>query len=464
MRRAGTTPRALISAGVVSAVVLTGIQAPAGATSGLPEITATFTVGANPQALAITPDGRRIVTANQDVNTASIIDRSTGAVQSVATGSSPRNIAIDPAGTRAFVSNYSSGSPSVSRIDIAAASVNTSAVYRRPWTVAVTQDGTSVLTVVQEFGGFNGVERLDAVTGNQTGLTSIGGAGFLVGAPVGTDYFVSQSGIYGRGQGWLLDAATLTARPVTYLGSQIRAFQGYQPVDAVFSADGRTAFVVSSEVVSGDIPDFAVVDVASAAITTRTVLAVSPSAVARSRDGSRLFVTLGSTSSLAVLDTSGTLVNTTTLVGTPQLVEVSADGSYVLVTTTQGDLIVLDSTGTRVITTLAIGGAATDLQVSETGSFAAISVGTTNRVIIVNLPPVPASGPEVPTAALQQYAPTDGSPCGTNAPDAVDFPGIAQLRTEGWSASWAQWPNEGQGGAVCTRQPYYTSTGTWAVR
>jgi hypothetical protein len=35
----------------------------------------------------------------------------------------------------------------------------------------------------------------------------------------------------------------------------------------------------------------------------------------------------------------------------------------------------------------------------------------------------------------------------------------------GWTASWAQWPNDGTGGWVCQREQYYdTATGAWAYR
>lgn len=69
-------------------------------------------------------------------------------------------------------------------------------------------------------------------------------------------------------------------------------------------------------------------------------------------------------------------------------------------------------------------------------------------------------------AAMQQFAVpagTQADACGSLAPEHVDTPALRQMRDEGWSVSYAQWPNEGNGGWVCSRQPVLTSLG-WVVR
>lgn len=103
----------------------------------------------------------------------------------------------------------------------------------------------------------------------------------------------------------------------------------------------------------------------------------------------------------------------------------------------------------------------------------AVTGGVTFRTLITGsranftfgLPPLPAaSSDQVPTAAIQQFVrPADGD-CSAVPADFVDLPGLDKLRHVGWGQSWAQWPNGGTGGFVCSRQPYYTSAGTWAVR
>ncbi len=80
------------------------------------------------------------------------------------------------------------------------------------------------------------------------------------------------------------------------------------------------------------------------------------------------------------------------------------------------------------------------------------------------LPLRPASGDSVPRAALQQFARAESSLCDVQPDDLVDFPALAGVRHQAWGRSWAQWPNGGTGGFVCSRQPYYTSIDTWTVR
>ena len=75
------------------------------------------------------------------------------------------------------------------------------------------------------------------------------------------------------------------------------------------------------------------------------------------------------------------------------------------------------------------------------------------------------AAPAIPTAAVQQFVRAEGQSCDKAPEEFVDLPGLSSsVRNDAWGASWAQWPNAGTGGFVCTRQPYYTSNGTWAVR
>ena len=75
------------------------------------------------------------------------------------------------------------------------------------------------------------------------------------------------------------------------------------------------------------------------------------------------------------------------------------------------------------------------------------------------------AAPAIPTAAIQQFARAAGQTCDRAPDDFVDLPALSSaMRNDAWGASWARWPNAGTGGYVCTRQPYYTGNGTWAVR
>ena len=79
-------------------------------------------------------------------------------------------------------------------------------------------------------------------------------------------------------------------------------------------------------------------------------------------------------------------------------------------------------------------------------------------------PPEESSDPQAPRAPLQQYGINPDGECTAPLPDATDFPALLSMKMEAWGKSWAWWPNSSTGGWVCTRQPYYTGSGSWAVR
>jgi len=74
-----------------------------------------------PQGLAVSPDGRTLVVALNQVDAAAIVDLTTDEVRTVDVGQFPGWVAIDPAGAFAYVTNEYDGT--VSKIDIDAASV-----------------------------------------------------------------------------------------------------------------------------------------------------------------------------------------------------------------------------------------------------------------------------------------------------------------------------------------------------
>jgi hypothetical protein len=71
-----------------------------------------------------------------------------------------------------------------------------------------------------------------------------------------------------------------------------------------------------------------------------------------------------------------------------------------------------------------------------------------------------ASG-SAPASVIQQFGLPASGNCEDGVTDAMNWSGIGM---DGWGISWAQWMNEGAGGAVCTRTVVYdTSTAKWAV-
>ena len=72
-----------------------------------------------------------------------------------------------------------------------------------------------------------------------------------------------------------------------------------------------------------------------------------------------------------------------------------------------------------------------------------------------------AEGSSAPADVIQQVG-MPASGCASIDMPLLNWAGVA---SGGWGASWAEWANRGQGGAVCTRTlSYSTSSGTWVIR
>lgn len=96
------------------------------------------------------------------------------------------------------------------------------------------------------------------------------------------------------------------------------------------------------------------------------------------------------------------------------------------------------------------------------GAFTEIGGQVASFIAAFTIPVTPM--PDGPTAPVQQFGAPEGTApadCASLAPDSVDWPALVSLRSVGWSVSYAQWPRNGSGGWVCSRQPIYTETG-WA--
>lgn len=119
------------------------------------------------------------------------------------------------------------------------------------------------------------------------------------------------------------------------------------------------------------------------------------------------------------------------------------------------------STGAA-IASIGVGTQPRSLALSSDGSRAYVVNSGSNTVSVVSLVER-ASGSEVPTAPMQQFARAESDTCERQPQNLVDFPALTHFHNLAWGMSWAQWPNGGTGGFVCTRQPYYTTAGTWAV-
>lgn len=95
-------------------------------------------VGQSPSGLAVTPDGKLLLSADRDSNQVSVIDiESRKVVGTIATGERPFGMTIDAEGKRAYTANVASNDVTV--IDIAARkAIGTVKVGNRPYAVALT--------------------------------------------------------------------------------------------------------------------------------------------------------------------------------------------------------------------------------------------------------------------------------------------------------------------------------------
>jgi len=110
----------------------------------LNKVKAIIPVGANPEGIALSPDGTRAYVANSGSDSVSVVDTvSNKVIANVAVGDSPRYVAVTPDGERVYVTNTSSGTVSV----IEAGSntvIATIPVGIQPIGLAIRPDGTQI--------------------------------------------------------------------------------------------------------------------------------------------------------------------------------------------------------------------------------------------------------------------------------------------------------------------------------
>lgn len=102
-------------------------------------------VGGLPLHIAVTPDGRCAVVPLFEEEAVSVVDLSTRSVvgEPIPVGGSPYEVAISPDGRFAYIGNVQLPTPSISKIDLAAHRViNGALVEGQPWGIALSPDGS----------------------------------------------------------------------------------------------------------------------------------------------------------------------------------------------------------------------------------------------------------------------------------------------------------------------------------
>jgi YVTN family beta-propeller protein len=258
-------------------------------------------VGETPKAIAITPDGRTALVANQGSNSISVVDIETGSTTTPISLSSPSNIAITSDGTKAVVVG-SSGSLYASVLDLTTSpiSVSSSATPIFGTSLAITPNGRwalvggtldpgesiSILDLTTNPvsfktniipGVFNGglavtpdgsraivlTEEMDTATmidltaqpnPVQIHTVTVGSAPLDVAiTPDGTRALVLYAG-----SGYLptggISVLNLTATPMAVQTLSVSCPEGFIPSGIAITPDGKKAVVIKSNVVAGRMP------------------------------------------------------------------------------------------------------------------------------------------------------------------------------------------------------------------
>ncbi len=242
-------------------------------------VLATIPVGAYPSGIAITADGSKAVVANSIGHSISVIDLSSNTVTSTiptpCVGSTLYDIAVTPDGTRAVLGDLSSGCTQ-SGLDVvsiasgAIAFVNFGS-YNGPFGVAVTPDGSSVLTTNGILG--TSIKRMNLAT---NALTTISGTSASFGVAVTPD---GTTALLASGGGDTVKVISLASNTVT---ATIPYGSNQNTHNVAITADGSKAVVVG---------DF---DVAILSLANNTVLATYPDgggSVAITPDGKTALIT-----------------------------------------------------------------------------------------------------------------------------------------------------------------------------
>jgi serine/threonine-protein kinase len=283
---------------------------------------ATVTVGLEPTAVALSPDGSRAYVTNNSDGTVSVIDTATATPigQPIPVGEQPQDVVTSPDGKRVYVTNTRSAAVSV--IDAGTdAVVSTVKVGRFPGSVAIAPDGSRLYVANMADGTISVLDTaLLAVVGppipldkNPAATTPAG----LTLSPDGGTLYVADNG---TDEVTVIDTKTGVPRPPIPVGDG--------PVAIAVSADGHTVYVANEP--GGSI---AVIDAQHDPVFKNAfTVGAKPTGVALSHDGNQLYVTARDAGTLTAYD-AGTFAKSRPIdVGkSPVAVDVSRDGNRIFV-------------------------------------------------------------------------------------------------------------------------------------
>lgn len=383
----------------VAALIPLGLVTPPASADA--QVVATWPVGQNPMAVAVSPDGARIYVANRADDTVQVLANDGSTLTTVAGFSDPNSIALNPDGSRLAVVNQTANSLSI--VDTDSWTTTSTSVGTTPLGVSITSDGATAYV-----GSYIDRTVIPVDLATATGGTAIDisiAAGYSALTPDDSTLYVTDAA------GTTSMAVVSTSGPSSSLASLGRSRS------VAISPDGRTGYIAANG--SGEVTVFAT--------ATNSVLSTIP------------------------------------LSGEPNQVALTPDGALLLVTVSDGTLAIIDvrSLVNPTVTTVSVGSSPEGVATSPDGRFAYVTDWGADTVSVVRLPTPTGGSVPAPPDILQQVE-SGAEPCASFSDPALDWGGVA---TDGWSASWASWARAGSGGPVCTRTlGYQASTGRWMVR
>ncbi len=287
------------------------------------KVTDTLTVGANPRALAITPDGSKVYVANNGSNSVSVINTADNSVESIAVDNFPYAIAITPDGTKAYVVN----SKEVQVIDVASDTVTMSLlVGNNPTAIVITPDGSK------------------AYVANSTG-----------------------------------DSVSVISTVTDTVSSTISV--GNFPCAIAITPDGTKAFVVNNN--NGTV---SVITTENDKVSTRIFVGNNPCAIAITPTGNKAYVANRNDMTISVINTTLNVVSGTIAVGNfPDVIAITPNGAKTLiVNNNSGKISVINTANDVVIASLTVGNNPCALALTPEGTKAYVANNTSGNVSVIN--------------------------------------------------------------------------------
>jgi len=336
--------------------------------------------------VAITPDGKTAIAANNTSDNATIFDLPGGSVRAyVPAGKRPMGVAITPDGSTAVVCNIDGDNVSI--VDLATdTTVAQLTVIDGPAEVVISPD--SQWAYVSSIVGTDRIHFIQLDGANSQVVSSLvaGQMGSIVytynvvsGLGLSPDGSVLAACISFDDQLLLIDTATRTE--IT------RVTVGDFPIRVAFSPDGSMAYVDHS--FSDDVKVVSINGPSSSVVATIGGIDFPLPIVV---DPAGAYVYVGSFNSqtprLYVIDTSSNaVVATVPLPAPPRLARLVSPDSVLYIGTTAGDLVVLDAAGpaTSILDTLALSSGPSDLAMSDAAHVGVVAQPIPDGIDVISL-------------------------------------------------------------------------------